>query len=84
MDYLRKEKNINLYNYMPEGPEVKKASEYLNNYFKNNKILDIIILKGRYSKKEPQGFKEIQYPLSTPIPNALSTIPIRPLYAMLP
>ena len=27
--------------YMPEGPEVKKLSEYLNKFFNNNKILNI-------------------------------------------
>lgn len=51
---------------MPEGPEVKKMSEYLNNYFNNNKILNINILKGRYTKKIPKNlnaFKE-KIPLS--------------------
>ena len=49
---------------MPEGPEVKKQSEYLNNFFKNNKINNINILNGRYTKKFPTGFKEIVYPLN--------------------
>lgn len=49
---------------MPEGPEVKKIGEYLNNYFKNNKIYSINILKGRYTKKIPHGYKELTFPLS--------------------
>ena len=49
---------------MPEGPEVKRISEYLNNFFRQNSILDISILKGRYLKKLPDGFKDIKFPLA--------------------
>ena len=33
---------------MPEGPESKRMAEYLNKYFKNNIIIDINIIKGRF------------------------------------
>ena len=42
---------------MPEGPEVKKISEYLNDYFRNNRIINIHVLKGRYIIKPPKTLK---------------------------
>lgn len=38
---------------MPEGPEAKKTSTYINKFLKNNTILSINILKGRYVNKDP-------------------------------
>lgn len=38
---------------MPEGPEVKKIGEYLNNFFIDNTIKSVKILKGRYVNKQP-------------------------------
>jgi formamidopyrimidine-DNA glycosylase len=35
---------------MPEGPEVKNLTLWLNKDFKNKKLLNIIILKGKYIK----------------------------------
>jgi len=51
---------------MPEGPEVKLISEYLNNYFKNTTIISIIFIKGRYTKNLPIGYKTftLNLPLS--------------------
>ena len=38
---------------MPEGPEVKNMGQYLNNFFKDNIIKSVKILKGRYINKDP-------------------------------
>jgi formamidopyrimidine-DNA glycosylase len=36
---------------MPEGPEVKRLTEELNEKLSNNTIKDIIVIGGKYSKK---------------------------------
>ena len=40
---------------MPEGPEVIITTQYLNKKLKNKKIVDIIILSGRYTHQKLQG-----------------------------
>ena len=36
---------------MPEGPEIKLATDFLNRYLENKKILKFEILDGKYLKK---------------------------------
>jgi formamidopyrimidine-DNA glycosylase len=49
---------------MPEGPEVKKLTIMLNKDFKNKKLLDIKILKGKYKKHgKPKNFNNLDFPL---------------------
>lgn len=50
---------------MPEGPEVKKLTVWLNNDFKNKKLLDIKILGGKYKKHgKPKNFNKLIFPLT--------------------
>ena len=44
---------------MPEGVEVSWAAQYLNNRFKNNTLVSIDILEGRYKNKEPPGYTKM-------------------------
>ena len=50
---------------MPEGPEIKKAVDFLNNYFENcNIIKSFEILDGRYIKKKaPDNWEALSFPL---------------------
>ena len=57
---------------MPEGPEVKKLSQYLNKFLKKNKILNLKILKGRYGKKLPSGYENFMKNLPYNIKSVLS------------
>lgn len=46
---------------MPEGPEVKKVTDFLNENFKNNLITAIEIKGGRYKKHGPfEGFEKLK------------------------
>lgn len=42
----------------PEGPEVKRTQVQLDSFASTRTIKDVIILSGRYDKKEPDGFKD--------------------------
>ncbi len=45
---------------MPEVIEVKEYSDFANKYIKNDTLLDVKILKGRYKKHKPfNGYKEL-------------------------
>ena len=35
---------------MPEGPEVKRITDWLNRKFKNKNLISVLIKKGRYIK----------------------------------
>ncbi|VVU95015.1 Formamidopyrimidine-DNA glycosylase H2TH domain [seawater metagenome] len=50
---------------MPEGPEIKKATDFLNKAFKNsNTIKSFEFLDGRYLKKKlPDNWEKISFPL---------------------
>jgi DNA-formamidopyrimidine glycosylase len=43
---------------MPEGPEVKLITEYLNSQIENQVITNIEFISGRYNQTIPQGFEE--------------------------
>tara|TARA_A100001015_G_C14954738_1_gene698272 strand:- start:414 stop:1220 length:807 start_codon:yes stop_codon:yes gene_type:complete len=46
---------------MPEGPEIKLATDFLNRYLENKKILKFEILDGKYLKKKPlENFELIE------------------------
>ena len=50
---------------MPEGPEIKKAVDFLNSKFEeSNRILSFEFLDGRYlKKKEPENWNSLLFPL---------------------
>ena len=48
---------------MPEGPEVKKAVDFLNKELKNKEIIEINFLEGRYKEKIPENFEKLTFPL---------------------
>ena len=50
---------------MPEGPEIKKAVDFLNNIFKeSNTITSFEFLDGRYLKKKlPDNWEKLSFPL---------------------
>ena len=50
---------------MPEGPEIKKAVDFLNSKFKeSSRILSFEFLDGRYlKKKEPNNWSSLSFPL---------------------
>lgn len=50
---------------MPEGPEIKKAVDFLNSKFEeSNRILSFEFLDGRYlKKKEPDNWSSLSFPL---------------------
>merc|ERR1711991_77541 len=50
---------------MPEGPEIKKAVDFLNNIFKeSNTITSFEFLDGRYLKKKlPNNWEKLNFPL---------------------
>ncbi|BCS83271.1 glycosylase [Cotonvirus japonicus] len=43
---------------MPEEPEIALTSDILNKYIKGKTMIDIEFISGRYSRKDPQGFKD--------------------------
>lgn len=43
---------------MPEGPEISYMSKFLNKYFLNSKLKNIIIYDGTYKKYMPSPFKK--------------------------
>jgi formamidopyrimidine-DNA glycosylase len=51
---------------MPEGPEIKKAVDFLNTRFEiSNKIMSFEFLDGRYlKKKEPDNWSNLSFPLN--------------------
>jgi len=44
---------------MPEGPDVKILTECLNEIITNQYIKDIKIFSGRYTRKDPEGYKAL-------------------------
>lgn len=48
---------------MPEGPEVKVISDGIRSHLKGKSIVNAQVLSGRYSKKEPEGWNNVQYPV---------------------
>jgi hypothetical protein len=51
---------------MPEGPEIKKAVDFLNSNFElSNKIISFEFLDGRYlKKKQPDNWETLTFPLN--------------------
>ena len=52
---------------MPEGPEVKRIGENLARLISGKTLENIDILSGRYIKKPPSGWTEIQQQLPTKV-----------------
>jgi endonuclease-8 len=49
---------------MPEGPEINRYAAILANYFYDNRINDIKVLSGRYTKKPIDGLDQIRFPIT--------------------
>ncbi|OUU74908.1 MAG: hypothetical protein CBC29_07210 [Methylococcaceae bacterium TMED69] len=52
-----------LEDFVPEGPEVKKIGENLARLISGKTLISAEILSGRYIKKEPSGWKDLQMQL---------------------